>query len=189
MIVEGNIFPLDRANVDTDQIIPTRFLGAVEAAGLGAYCLGGVPGIEALYALHPDATIVVARENFGAGSSREHAVWALQARGFRAVIAPSFARIFEENAYNNAFLLATVAPDAIDAVFAAPSARIDPSTQTIALPGGGAIAFTLDPLRKEFLLGGGFLAYMAAQIDTIRAWEATHRSPTDSKSPHRRAPV
>ena len=174
-IHRGLVAPLDRANVDTDQIIPTRFLGAVDAAGLGAYCLGGLPGIEALYAAHPDATIVVARENFGAGSSREHAVWALQARGFRAVIAPSFARIFEENAYNNAFVLATVAPGAIDAIFAAPSARIDVAGQTIALADGTTIPFTLDPLRKEFLLGGGFLSYMASQVESIRKWETTLR--------------
>jgi len=173
MILEGKLFPVDRANVDTDQIIPTRFLGAVDAAGLGAYCLGGLPGIETLYAAHPDATLVVARENFGAGSSREHAVWALQARGFRAVIAPSFARIFEENAYNNAFVLATIAPDDVDSVFAAPSARIDVAEQTLALPGGKSIHFTLDPLRKEFLLGGGFLAYMASQVESIRKWETT----------------
>lgn len=176
MIIEGKLFPVDRANVDTDQIIPTRFLGAVDAGGLGEYCLGGLPGIEALYAAHPDATIVVARENFGAGSSREHAVWALQARGFRAVIAPSFARIFEENAYNNAFVLATVPQDMIDAVFAAGSVRIDVAGQTIALADGTSIPFTLDPLRKEFLLGGGFLPYMAAQIDAVRMWEANSSS-------------
>jgi 3-isopropylmalate/(R)-2-methylmalate dehydratase small subunit len=169
--IEGKLFPIDRANVDTDQIIPTRFLGAVDFAGLGAYCLAGLPGIEALYAAHPDATILVARENFGAGSSREHAVWALQARGFRAVIAPSFARIFEENAYNNALLAATVPEDAIEKIFRAPSAVVDASAQTITLPDGTSIAFRLDPLRKEFLLGGGFLRYMADQVPAIRDWE------------------
>jgi len=175
MIVEGKLFPLDRANVDTDQIIPTRYLGAVDAQGLGAYCFGGLPGVDALYAAHPDATVVVARENFGAGSSREHAVWALQSRGFKAVIAPSFARIFEENAYNNGFVLATVPGDAIERVFAAPFARIDIVNESIALQSGAPISFTLDPLRKEFLLGGGFLRYMASQIETVRAWEASAR--------------
>jgi 3-isopropylmalate/(R)-2-methylmalate dehydratase small subunit len=170
-IVEGTIFPLDRTNVDTDQIIPTRYLGAVDAAGLGRYCLSGLPGIEQLFAARADARIVVARENFGAGSSREHAVWALQARGFDAVIAPSFARIFEENAYNNALVVARVASETIDALLAAPSARIDVRAERITLPSGESIPFTLDPLRKEFLLGGGFLSYMASQIDTIRAWE------------------
>lgn len=175
MIVQGQLFPLDRANVDTDQIIPTRYLGAVDVQGLGAYCFDGLPGIDALYAAHPDATIVVARENFGAGSSREHAVWALQSRGFKAVIAPSFARIFEENAYNNGFVLATIPSEAVDRAFAATSARIDVANQTIALENGAPISFTLDPLRKEFLLGGGFLRYMAAQVETVRAWEASAR--------------
>ena len=174
MIVEGKLFPLDRANVDTDQIIPTRYLGTVDAQGLGAYCFGGLPGIDALYAAHPDATIVVARENFGAGSSREHAVWALQARGFKGVIAPSFARIFEENSYNNGFLLSAIPPDAVDRIFACESARIDVASQTLSA-GGETIPFTLDPLRKEFLLGGGFLRYMAGQIETVRAWEASAR--------------
>ena len=174
MIVEGKLFRLDRANVDTDQIIPTRYLGAVDAAGLGAYCFGGLPGIDALYAAHPEATIIIARENFGAGSSREHAVWALQARGFKAVIAPSFARIFEENAYNNGFVLATIPAGAVEPVFASRFARIDVANQMITT-GGEPIAFTLDPLRKEFLLGGGFLRYMAGQIETVRAWEASAR--------------
>jgi len=176
MIVEGRLFPLDRANVDTDQIIPTRYLGAVDVQGLGAYCFGGLPGVDALYASHPGATIVVARENFGAGSSREHAVWALQSRGFKAVIAPSFARIFEENAYNNGFVLATVPSDAIERIFAAASARIDVVNASVTLENGAPIPFTLDPLRKEFLLGGGFLRYMANQIETVRAWEKSARA-------------
>jgi 3-isopropylmalate/(R)-2-methylmalate dehydratase small subunit len=175
MRIEGKLFPIDRANVDTDQIIPTRFIGTVDVAGLGAYCLAGLPGIQALYASHPDAAIVVARENFGAGSSREHAVWALQSRGFRAVIAPSFARIFEENAYNNALVVAAVPEDAIDDIFAADTAQLDVEEQNIRLPDGKSIPFTLDPLRKEFIVGGGFLQYMASQIEAIRAWEATPR--------------
>ncbi|MBV8602458.1 MAG: 3-isopropylmalate dehydratase small subunit [Candidatus Eremiobacteraeota bacterium] len=172
MIVEGSIFPLARANVDTDQIIPTRFLGSLDLRGLGRECFSGLPGIDRLYAVHPDATIVAAGENFGAGSSREHAVWALQGRGFRAAIAPSFARIFEENAYNNGFVVCAVPPDAIDAVLAARSARIDVAAESILLDDGRTVEFKLDPLRKEFVLGGGFLAYMEAQIPEIRAWEA-----------------
>ena len=173
IVIEGRILPLDRANIDTDQIIPTRHLGAVDLNGLGTYCLSGLPGIDELYSAYPDATIVVARENFGAGSSREHAVWALQSRGFKAVIAPSFARIFEENSYNNAFPVLRVPAETIETALAASSVRIDIRAQRIELDGGDSIEFTLDPLRKEFLLGGGFLNYMASQIDTIREWEAT----------------
>ena len=170
--ISGKIFTLDRANVDTDQIIATRWLGSTEGNALAAYCLAGVPGIDELYAAHPDATILVTRDNFGAGSSREHAVWALQARGFGAVIAPSFARIFEENAYNNAFLLARVPAESIDALLSVSSVRIDVREQRIEMPDGASLAFVLDPLRKEFLVGGGFLPYMAGQIETVRAWEA-----------------
>jgi 3-isopropylmalate/(R)-2-methylmalate dehydratase small subunit len=175
MILEGALFPVDRANVDTDQIIPTKYLGVVDDAGLGQRCFEGLPGSEAIYAAHAGATIVVARENFGAGSSREHAVWALQNRGFRAVIAPNFARIFEENAYNNGFVPAAVGNDAINAVFASTTARIDVAGETIALDDGTKIAFTLDPLRKEFILGGGFLAYMQKQIPIVREWELKAR--------------
>lgn len=171
-MIEGKLFPIDRANVDTDQIIPTKFLGVVDNAGLGAHCLDGLPGSAELYRTHPDAAIIVARENFGAGSSREHAVWALQARGFKAVIAPSFARIFGENAYNNGFVLAAVGDEPIQKLFSADSARIDVRAERIALPDGTSIPFTLDLLRKEFLLGGGYLAYMHAQIGTIREWES-----------------
>lgn len=172
-LIEGSIFPIDRANVDTDQIIPTRWLASATEEVLRTYCFAGMPDVETLYAAHPGATIVVARENFGAGSSREHAVWALRARGFKAVVAPSFARIFEENAYNNAFLVARVEPGAIDRLFAASAARIDLRAESISLPDGTRLSFTLDPLRKEFLLGGGFLPYMASQIETIRKWEAS----------------
>jgi 3-isopropylmalate/(R)-2-methylmalate dehydratase small subunit len=175
MIVEGKTFPIDRANIDTDQIIPTRFLAEVDAADLGAYCFNGLPGIDELYAARPDATIVVARENFGAGSSREHAVWALASRGFRAVVAPSFARIFEENAYNNAFLLAAIPAATLERVFGSESLRIDVPGERIVLADGESIAFTLDPLRKAFLLGGGFLPYMASQIETVRAWETSRQ--------------
>jgi 3-isopropylmalate/(R)-2-methylmalate dehydratase small subunit len=169
--VEGKHLPLDRSNVDTDQIIPTKYLGAVEKAGLGAYALSGVPGIEPLYAQYPDASIIVARENFGAGSSREHAVWALQSRGFKAVIAPSFARIFEENAYNNGFVLAAVPGEEFEAVLRAPSSSIDVAAERLTLPDGTQVSFKLDPLRKEFILGGGFLAYLAGQVEAIRTWE------------------
>lgn len=170
-VIEGAIFPLDRANVDTDQIIPTRWLASATDEAMREHCFGGVPDIEKLYAQYPGATVIVARENFGAGSSREHAVWALRARGFKAVIAPGFARIFEENAYNNAFLIARVEPAAIDALLIAKSVRIDVREQTISPAGGGTVPFALDPLRKEFLLGGGFLPYIASQIEMVRAWE------------------
>ena len=172
MIVRGRVMALPQANIDTDQMFPGRYLTLISRQGFGKMLFEGLPGGRDMLDKHSGATILVTGENIGCGSSREHAVWALQARGFKAVIAPSFARIFEENAYNNAFVLATVPADAIEAVFASPYARLDVGAQVLTLADGTTIQFTLDPLRKEFLLGGGFLSYMAAQIPTIRAWEA-----------------
>jgi 3-isopropylmalate/(R)-2-methylmalate dehydratase small subunit len=138
--------------------------------GVGPSCFEGVPGIAALYARHPGAQIVVTRENFGCGSSREMAVWALQQRGFRAVIAPSFARIFEENAYNSGLVPAVVPADTIETLLQATHGRIDVSARILEA-GGTRVAFTLDPLRTEFLTGGGYLAFLEAQIPAIREWE------------------
>jgi len=117
----------------------------------------------------------VTRENFGCGSSREHAAWALVDAGFQAVIAPSFARIFHENAYNNA-LVPVVLPEAdVERCMKADVIRIDVDAQTLKLDGGDTIRFDLDPLRKQFILGGGFLEYMNAKIPQVRAWEAARR--------------
>src|SRR5580658_8821731 len=100
-IVRVETLCIDRANIDTDQIIPARYLTGISKSGLGQHLFLGMPGGPEMLAAHPEAKVIVARENFGCGSSREHAVWALQDRGFKAVIAPSFGRIFHENAYAN----------------------------------------------------------------------------------------
>jgi 3-isopropylmalate/(R)-2-methylmalate dehydratase small subunit len=173
MKFEGNVLPLDRANVDTDQIIPAYLLTGISSAGLGGHLFKGLPGGPELLAAHPDAAIVVARENFGCGSSREHAAWALGGRGFRAVIAPSFARIFQENAYNNGVAPIVVDAGEIDALLAAPSLRIDLGAETLTLPDGRTIAFSLDPLRKRFLLEGGYLDFLANKRDAVRTWLAS----------------
>jgi 3-isopropylmalate/(R)-2-methylmalate dehydratase small subunit len=119
----------------------------------------------------PDATILVAGENFGCGSSREHAAWALRGRGIRAVVAPSFARIFLENAYNNAIVPVQIDAAELDRFAAATTARIDVEAETIAIDGAEPAGFALDPLRKAFITGGGFLPYLATKIPAIRAWE------------------
>jgi 3-isopropylmalate/(R)-2-methylmalate dehydratase small subunit len=178
MTVDGPVIPLDRANVDTDQITPGRYLVGMDTSNLAEIALSGVPGAEALLAAHPDAVVLVARENFGCGSSREHAVWALQQRGIRAVVAPSFGRIFEENAYNNGLVPVTVGADDLGALLAVPTLRIDVDAETIELPaspapGARKIAFSLDPLRKQYL-AGGFLPFIERRIDAVRAWEAEH---------------
>lgn len=172
MIVAGTILPLDRANVDTDQIVPAHHLTGIEKTGLGKHLFTGMTGGVELLARHPEASIVVARENFGCGSSREHAAWSLADRGFRAVIAPSFARIFYENAYNNGIAPIVVDANEIDALLASIFASIDLEREVLARDDGGEVRFTLDPLRKQFLLSGGYMAFLASKVDAVRVWEA-----------------
>ena len=172
MIVEGAVLPVDRANCDTDQIIPAHYLTGIEKTGLGKHLFSGMSGGADLLAAHPDAAIVVARENFGCGSSREHAAWSLVDRGFAAVIAPSFARIFLENAYNNGVAPIEVDASEIDALLASKRIRIDLEREVLVGDQGREIAFTLDPLRREFLLSGGYMAFLASKIDGVRAWIA-----------------
>ncbi|GAC1348875.1 MAG: 3-isopropylmalate dehydratase small subunit [Vulcanimicrobiaceae bacterium] len=172
MIVAGTILPLDRANVDTDQIIPAHYLTGIETTGLGKHLFTGMTGGAELLARYPEASILVARENFGCGSSREHAAWSLADRGFRAVVAPSFARIFHENAYNNGIAPVIVEASEIDALLASNFASIDLERERLTRDDGGEVAFELDPLRKQFLLSGGYMAFMASKIAAVRAWEA-----------------
>lgn len=172
MIVDGAVLAIPRANIDTDQIIPAHYLTRIDEAGMGEHLFEGLPEGGGYLADHPDATILVTRENFGCGSSREHAAWALKDRGFRAVIAPSFARIFHENAYNNGVVPIVLPADTVETLLGATRIAIDVANETLSADGGPPIAFALDPLRKQFVLGGGFLAYLAAKIPHVRAWEA-----------------
>jgi 3-isopropylmalate dehydratase small subunit len=172
MIVDGTVLPIPRANIDTDQIIPAHYLTRIDAEGMGEHLFEGMPDGAALLAKHAGASIVVAGENFGCGSSREHAAWALRDRGFGAVVAPSFARIFHENAYNNGVVPVIVPQETVDALLLARRIAIDVDGETLRADGGEPIRFTLDPLRKQFVLGGGFLKYLEAKIPAVRAWEA-----------------
>lgn len=172
MTIEGTVLAVERANIDTDQIIPARHLTRIDANGMGEHLFDGLTGGAGLLASRPGATILVTGENFGCGSSREHAVWALTGRGFRAVVAPSFARIFHENAYTNGLLPVILPQATVDALARAGRIAIDVAGQTLRADGGEPIAFELDALRKQFVLGGGFLAYLAAKIPQVRAWEA-----------------
>jgi 3-isopropylmalate/(R)-2-methylmalate dehydratase small subunit len=172
VIVEGSVLPVRHANIDTDQIIPARYLTRIDTGGMGEHLFEGMPDGATLLAEHPGASIVVARENFGCGSSREHAAWALLGRGFKAVIAPSFARIFEENAYTNALVPVVVPAAVAEELMSAKHIVIDVAAETLRADGGEPVSFSLDPLRKQFVLGGGFLQYLNARIPSIRAWEA-----------------
>jgi 3-isopropylmalate/(R)-2-methylmalate dehydratase small subunit len=170
--IEGSVLPVRRANVDTDQIIPARYLTRIDAEGMGEHLFEGMPDGAQLLADHPGAAIVVAAENFGCGSSREHAAWAILDRGFKAVIAPSFARIFSENAYTNALVPIVLPQPIVDRLMDAKHITIDVEAQTLQADDDEPITFALDPLRKQFVLGGGFLKYLAAKIPTVRAYEA-----------------
>jgi len=172
VIVSGTILPLDRANVDTDQIIPAHYLTGIETTGLGKHLFTGMTGGAELLARYPEASILVARENFGCGSSREHAAWSLADRGFRAVVAPSFARIFFENAYNNGIAPVIVDAAEIDPLLGSAFASIDLEREVLSRDDGAEVRFSLDPLRKQFLLSGGYMAFLAGKVATVRAWEA-----------------
>jgi 3-isopropylmalate/(R)-2-methylmalate dehydratase small subunit len=170
--ISGSVLAIPRANIDTDQIIPAHYLTRIDAEGMGEHLFDGMADGAELLAAHPHASIVVAGENFGCGSSREHAAWALLGRGFRAVIAPSFARIFSENAYTNALLPVVLPQHTVDMLVTAKHIEIDVAGESLRADGGERIRFALDPLRKGFVLGGGFLKYLDGKVAAVRAWEA-----------------
>jgi 3-isopropylmalate/(R)-2-methylmalate dehydratase small subunit len=174
----GLVAPLDRENVDTDAIIPKQFLKSIKRTGFGPHLFDawryldvGEPGMDLTKrTLAPDfvlnqprykgASILLARKNFGCGSSREHAPWALQQGGFRAVIAPSFADIFFNNSFKNGFLPIVLQESEVARLFdeaaGAPGYRlaIDLAAQTVTAPSGEAMHFDIDDFRKKSLLNG-----------------------------------
>jgi 3-isopropylmalate/(R)-2-methylmalate dehydratase small subunit len=198
----GLVAPLDRANVDTDQIIPKQFLKSIKRTGFGPnlfdawrYLDIGEPGMDnAKRPLKPDfvlnqpryrdATILLARENFGCGSSREHAPWSLMDYGFRAVLAPSYGDIFFNNSFKNGFLPITLAPSEVDRLFhdvaAFPGFRlvIDLAAQTVAYPDGTrAFRFEIDPFRKHCLLNGlDEIGMSLRHAEKIRAFEERRKA-------------
>ena len=174
MLIKGKILPLDRSNIDTDQIIPARHLTGITKSGYGVYLLEDVPRTPINDPKYKDAVILLTRENFGCGSSREHAVWAIMDKGFQAVIASSFARIFEENCYNNGLVPIKLKAEEIEKLFKESECKIDVINQTIETPQWGVFTFDLDPLKKEFILKGGFLKFMESKINKVKDWEKQH---------------
>lgn len=175
---QGIVAPLDRANVDTDLIIPKQFLKSISKTGFGPnlfdqlrYLDQGQPGMDnTSRPLQKDfvlnqpryagASILLARENFGCGSSREHAPWALFDYGFRVVLAPSFADIFASNCTKNGIVPVVLSKEEIDRLFTEVEAnpgyqlRVDLKKQLLTLPQGEQLQFAFDPFRKECLLEG-----------------------------------
>jgi 3-isopropylmalate/(R)-2-methylmalate dehydratase small subunit len=196
---EGLVAPLDRENVDTDAIIPKQFLKSIKRTGFGPnlfdewrYLDHGEPGIDpATRRLNPDfvlnqaryqgASILLARRNFGCGSSREHAPWALQQAGFRAVIAPSYADIFLNNCYKNGLLPIVLSEFEVSRLFDEVRAsigyrlRIDLGEQRVFSSDGRAAAFEVEPFRKTSLLNGlDDIDLTLRHEQKIRAFEAAH---------------
>lgn len=199
-ILDGLVAPLDRANVDTDAIIPKQFLKSIERTGFGEnlfdewrYLDHGEPGMDvSKRPVNPDfvlnqaryrgAEILLARRNFGCGSSREHAPWALYENGFRALIAPSFADIFYNNCFKNGLLPVVLDEDTVDTLFkqveATPGYRLNVNleAQTVTAPGGESYGFEVDAFKKHCLLNGLDEIGLTLQYsDEIRAYEARRR--------------
>ena len=190
------VAPLDRSNVDTDAIIPKQFLKSIKRSGFGPnafdewrYLDHGEPGMDnSKRPLNPDfvlnqaryqgANILLARENFGCGSSREHAPWALEDYGFKVIIAPSFADIFFNNCFKNGILPIVLDEAKVDQLFKETEAnegyqlKVDLEAQTITTPDGEAIAFDVDPFRKHCLINGlDDIGLTLQHVDDIKAYE------------------
>jgi 3-isopropylmalate/(R)-2-methylmalate dehydratase small subunit len=196
----SRLVPLLADNVDTDQIIPARFLKGTDKAGLGdglfadwRYDGEGRPR-EGFVLNRPEMVtgraVLLAGANFGSGSSREHAAWALQAFGFKAVVAPLFADIFRNNALKNGLLPVELPAEAhaelAAAVDADPDAEVtvDLEAETLTLPGGRAVAFGVDPFARQLLLDGtDELGHLLAQGAAVAAYEDANPAKVDTTAP------
>ena len=198
--LNGLVVPLDRANVDTDAIIPKQFLKSIKRSGFGPnafdewrYLDHGEPGMDnSKRKINPDfvlnqsryqgASVLLARENFGCGSSREHAPWALEDFGFRVIIAPSFADIFFNNCFKNGMLPIVLSVDDVDTLFKETEAtegyilNIDLSAHTVITPSGQSYQFDVDAFRKHCLLNGlDDIGLTMQHQDAIKAFETQHK--------------
>ena len=190
------VAPLDRSNVDTDAIIPKQFLKSIKRTGFGPnlfdewrYLDHGEPGMDnSERPINPDfvlnqaryqgASILLARENFGCGSSREHAPWALEDYGFRVIIAPSFADIFFNNCFKNGILPVVLDAAVVDSLFDEVHGNegyqltVDLESQTISKPSGETISFDVDEFRKYCLINGlDDIGLTLQHVDEIKAYE------------------
>ena len=199
--LEAVAAPLDLPNVDTDRVIPARFLRKPRDAGYGQFCFHDLrmrpdgsedPGFVMNQPAYREAQILVAAENFGCGSSREGAVWALLGRGIRAVIAPSFGDIFHENCLQNGLLPVRLPAETVSTLrrdlHARPGATvtIDLGAQTVAGPDGAVHRFDIDPYRKQALLEGlDQIGLTLRHADAIAAFEARHAAEWPGAVPER----
>jgi 3-isopropylmalate/(R)-2-methylmalate dehydratase small subunit len=198
--LDGLVAPLDRANVDTDAIIPKQFLKSIKRSGFGPnafdewrYLDHGEPGMDNSrrpvnvdFVLnqprYQGASILLTRDNFGCGSSREHAPWALEDYGFRALVGTTFADIFYNNSFKNGLLPIRLPATEVDELFAQVDATpgyrltIDLAAQTVTCPDGKVLNFDIDAFRKECLLNGwDDIGLTLRHADEIKAFEAQRR--------------
>ena len=196
----GVVAALDRANVDTDQIIPKQFLKRIERTGFGQFLFfdwrfladGGLnPEFELNQPAAAGASVLLARRNFGCGSSREHAPWALADYGFSAVIAPTFADIFFNNCFQNGIVPIRLDEADVEELFKRVSAAaatgsqyrltVDLKACTVSDDAGFSRSFTVDPFRRQCLLEGlDDIALSLRHTDEVAAWEAAHGLPAVS---------
>ena len=192
-MLTGVVAPLDRANVDTDQIIPKQFLKRIERSGFGQFLFydwrtreDGTPNPNFVlnWAHYQGAQILLARENFGCGSSREHAPWALQDYGFSVIIAPSFADIFKINCFKNGMLPITLGKELVEEWFRRVKVNegyrisVDLNEQTLVGSDGLSCTFEIDSFHKRCLLEGlDEIGLTLTCADKIAIYEATHREP------------
>ena len=196
----GVVAPMDRSNVDTDMIIPKQFLKSIKRTGFGPnlfdelrYLDEGQPDQDTSQRpLNPDfvlnqaryrhASVLLARRNFGCGSSREHAPWALEDFGFRVIVAPSFADIFYNNCFKNGLLPIVLDEDIVDRLFRETAEQpgyqltVDLQAKTVTTPDGDRFAFEVDDFRRHCLLNGlDDIGVTLEDADTIRAYENSRR--------------
>ena len=183
----GLVAPLDRANVDTDQIIPKEYLKSIKRTGFGDACFASWrrdPEFVLNQPRYKGAQILLARKNFGIGSSREHAPWALRDYGFRAVIAPSFGEIFQNNSLKNGFLPIALTESEVDKLFyeaaSFPGFKliVDLGKQSVSTADGSkSFRFEIDPFSKHCLLNGlDEIGLTLGHADKIRAFEAKRKA-------------
>ena len=198
--LNGLVAPLDRANVDTDAIIPKQFLKSIKRSGFGVnafdewrYLDHGEPGMDnSKRKINPDfvlnqqryqgASILITRENFCCGSSREHAPWALEDFGFKVIIAPSYADIFFNNCFKNGMLPIVLSAEIVDDLFnqlafaEGYKLSVDLAAQTVTTPSGEVHQFVVDAFRKHCLLNGlDDIGLTMQQQDKIKVFEAKHK--------------
>lgn len=197
---QGIVAPMDRSNVDTDMIIPKQFLKSIKRSGFGPNLFDGLryldegqpdqdnsqrplnPEFPLNFPRYRGAKILLARENFGCGSSREHAPWALDDYGFRCVIAPSFADIFYNNCFKNGLLPLVLSEEIVDQLFREMYATegyeltVDLAQQTVTTPSGASFSFEVDEFRRHCLLEGlDDIGLTLQNADAIKAYEEKRR--------------